>query len=75
VKGNSLTLKQNEVLLFIKSYLSWHRRSPYIREVQHGCGISSYKGALDKLLAIERKGYIKRTPNKHRSIKLRSVAK
>jgi len=44
---------------------------PYIREIQEGCNIQSYKSAVDKLLALEKKGYIKRSINKHRSIKLR----
>jgi SOS-response transcriptional repressor LexA len=41
-----------------------------IREIQLGCQIASYKSALDRLNALERKGFIKRTPNKHRGIRL-----
>ncbi|MFH1406920.1 MAG: hypothetical protein ABIH01_02825 [Candidatus Omnitrophota bacterium] len=68
--GNNLTTKQNEVLSFLKNYIGEHKRSPYIREIQEGCGIIFYKAAVDKLVALERKGYIKRAPNKHRSIKI-----
>ncbi|MFH1857712.1 MAG: repressor LexA, partial [Candidatus Omnitrophota bacterium] len=46
------------------------KKAPYIREVQDGCGSISYKAAVDKLLALERKGYIRRQPNKHRGIEL-----
>lgn len=58
------------MLDFIQRYFLEHRRSPLIREVQAGCHIASYKSALDRLNALERKGFIKRAPNKHRGIKL-----
>ena len=41
-----------------------------IREIQLGCQIASYKSALDRLNALERKGFIKRAPNKHRGIRV-----
>ena len=55
---------------FIQRYLSEHRRSPLIREIQLGCQIASYKSVIDRLNALEHKGFIKRVPNKHRGIKL-----
>ena len=66
----TLTRRQHTVLDFIQRYHSEHRRSPFIREIQLGCQIASYKSAVDRLNALERKGYIKRVPNKHRGIKL-----
>ena len=66
----TLTEKQQTVFDFIHRYLSEHRRSPLIREVQLGCQIASYKSAIDRLNALERKRFIKRVPNKHRGIKL-----
>ena len=66
----SLTAKQSAVFEFIRRYVAEHRRSPLIREIQAGCAIASYKSALDRLNALERKGFIKRAPNKHRGIKL-----
>ncbi len=66
-----LTKKQTQVYSFIKAYIEKNSHSPYIREIQEGCGILSYKGAIDKLLALERKGYIQRKLNKHRSIVLK----
>lgn len=65
-----LTVKQREVYDYIRSYIDKNSISPYIREIQEGCGIQCYKSAVDKLLALEKKGYIKRALNKHRSIKL-----
>ena len=55
---------------FIQRYIEEHRRSPFIREIQLGCQIASYKSAIDRLNALERKGFIKRTPNKHRGIRI-----
>jgi repressor LexA len=65
-----LTKKQKAVYDFIKRYIETNNKAPYIREVQDGCGIVSYKSAVDKLLALEKKGYIQRALNKHRSIKI-----
>lgn len=69
-----MTKKQEYVYNYIKGYIEKNSASPYIREIQAGCNIPSYKSAVDKLLALEKKGYIKRTLNKHRSIKLSKKA-
>ena len=66
----TLTSKQQIMLDFIERYVTDRRVAPLIREVQSGCQIASYKSAIDRLNAIERKGFIKRLPNKHRGIKL-----
>ncbi|MCM8790653.1 MAG: transcriptional regulator [Candidatus Omnitrophica bacterium] len=68
-----LTQKQKEVYDYIKAYIEKNSISPYIREIQEGCSIQSYKSAVDKLLALEKKGYIKRSLNKHRSIILNGM--
>ena len=66
----SLTSKQQHVLEFLQQYFLEHGTSPLIREVQAGCQIHSYKSTLDRLNALERKGYIKRIPNKHYGIRV-----
>ena len=68
--AQSLTLKQQVVFDFIEKYVEKHECAPFIREIQLGCQIASYKSAVDRLNALERKGYIKRLPNKHRAIKI-----
>lgn len=65
-----LTKKQKAVYDFIKRYIEANDKAPYIREIQEACAIVSYKSAIDKLLALEKKGYIQRALNKHRSIKV-----
>jgi len=66
----ALTFKQRSLLEYIQQYISEHRRSPLIREIQVGCRIASYKSAVDRLNALEHKGLIRRIPNKHRGIKI-----
>ena len=68
--NNILTTRQKKVYEFVKEYIELNKRAPYIREIQNGCGSISYKAAVDKLLALEKKGYIRRAPNKHRGIEI-----
>ena len=68
--NNLLTTRQKKVFEFVKEYIELNKRAPYIREIQNGCGSISYKAAVDKLLALEKKGYIRRIPNKHRGIEI-----
>ncbi len=67
---NKLTGKQEQVLTFIQHYICQHRHGPFIREIQSACHIASYKSVIDRLNALEHKGFIKREPNKHRAIKV-----
>lgn len=67
---NKLTTQQEQIYRFIKSYISQNRQSPYLREIQLACSVRSHKIVIDRLTALERKGYIKRKINQHRSIKL-----
>ena len=67
---NLLTQKQQAVFDFIQRYVDEHRIPPFIREIQSSCQIASYKSAIDRLNALERKGVIRRVPNKHRGIKI-----
>jgi len=55
---------------YIQAYIAEHRHSPLIREIQTSCQITSYKSAIDRLSALEHKGFIRRVPNKHRGIKI-----
>ena len=68
--ANKLTLQQEKVYLFIRDYVARNRCSPYIREIQESCQIHSHKSVIDRLTALERKGYIKRKINQHKGIRL-----
>ena len=65
-----LTYKQQTVLDYLQRYLGEHRRAPFLREIQEACRIVSYKSVIDRLSALEHKGFIRRIPNKHRGIKI-----
>jgi repressor LexA len=68
MKHYNLTQKQLNVYNYVKEYINKYNRSPYVREIQEACGINSYKITLDRLSSLEKKGYIRRHLNKHRSI-------
>ena len=69
-----LTQKQQTVLDYLHRYLGEHRRAPFLREIQEACRIASYKSVIDRLNALEHKGFIKRIPNKHRAIHIQRKA-
>ena len=69
----NLTYRQLKVYDYIREYIRRNEQSPYVREIQEACGINSYKVTLDRLSALEKKGYIKRRLNKHRSIILNNA--
>jgi repressor LexA len=57
-----LTERQREVLEFIARTIEERGYPPSLREICEEMGISSTRGALRHLQALERKGYISRTP-------------
>jgi len=69
---NKLTSHQEQVFTFIRDYITQNRHSPYLREIQQACNIQSHKVVIDRLNALERKGYIRRKFNQHRSIRLKN---
>jgi len=64
-----LTLRQQEVLDFIKYFVQEHNFPPTIREVAEKFKIS-VKGSYDHIKALEKKAYIKCNLNRSRAIEL-----
>ena len=64
-----LTNRQRKVLDFITNYIRDTGYPPTVREIAGEFKISS-KGAYDHLVAVEKKGYIRRDPAKPRAIEL-----
>lgn len=64
-----MTNRQQQVLDYIISYIRESGYPPTVREIAKAFEISS-KGAYDHLVAIEKKGYIRRDPSKPRAIEL-----
>lgn len=64
-----ITKRQQEVLSFIKGFISRHKYPPTIREISTNFGIS-VKGAYDHVKALERKGFIGLNTNRSRTIEV-----
>ena len=64
----ALTERQADALDFIIAHFVEHQRPPTWREVGDHLGITSTNGVNDKLLAIQRKGYLTMPDNKHRAL-------
>ena len=63
-----LTDKQAGILAYIKGFIDANGYSPIAKEIQSQFGWASQNAAIEHLNAIEKKGYIKRTPKIARSI-------
>ncbi len=63
-----LTDKQRETLEFLRDYERRTGQAPTIKELREGLGLSSLRSVTQRLEALERKGFIKRDPFRHRSI-------
>lgn len=63
-----LTDKQAAILTYIKGYIVSYGYSPIAKDIQSKFGYASQNAALEHLNAIEKKGYIRRTPKIARSI-------
>ncbi len=63
-----LTKRQQEVLDYIRAYITEHGYPPTLRELGSQLGISSTNGVNDHLKALERKGYLARDEAKSRAL-------
>jgi repressor LexA len=68
--GMPITAKQRRVYDFIKGYIESNEEPPTIAEIGRHFQISSSASVHGILLALEREGLIKRTPNISRGIEL-----
>ncbi len=70
VDPGGLTARQREILDFIGLHLASHGRVPTVREIGVQFDIRSPNGVIYTLRSLERKGYIRRSPNISRGIEL-----
>ena len=63
-----LTEKQNKVYEALKKFINDNGYPPTTAELKSSLGYSSENSIVEHLSLIEKKGYIKRTPNIARSI-------
>ena len=60
--------RQNQVFEFLRDFVRRNGKPPTIKEIGERLGVSSTNGVYKMLVALERKGYITRTPNEARGI-------
>lgn len=63
-----LTARQREVLEFIRANSAYF--SPSIRQIAAGLSIKSPNGVMNHIIALEKKGAIRRRPGEHRNIEV-----
>lgn len=66
----TLTDRQHDVFEFIRDKIVHRGYGPTVREIGENFQISSPNGVMCHLKALEKKGLIKRSPNKSRAIEL-----
>ena len=67
---DQLTKRQKEIYDFVRDKIVHRGYGPTVREIGESFGISSPNGVMCHLKAIEKKGLIRRSPNKSRAIEL-----
>lgn len=65
-----LTSRQREVLDYLIEHLAAKGYPPTIREIREAFGLSSNRGVVDHLKALEKKGFIRRTKGSSRAIEI-----
>lgn len=65
---SDLTLRQQEILDYLRKSQRMTGLMPSTREIQHAFGFASQTAAMSHLRALERKGAIQRLPGKARAV-------
>ncbi len=65
-----LTERQNQVYEFLRVYIRTNGKPPTIKEIGAHLGIKSTNGVHKMIVALEKKGYVRRTPHEARGISL-----
>jgi len=65
-----LTAQQRRVLRFVQGFYQEQGFPPTFREIGDGVGLDNINAVRGHLSALEKKGYIRRTPEKARSIRI-----
>ncbi|ASN71551.1 hypothetical protein 9F2_45 [uncultured Caudovirales phage] len=68
--ANALTPRQLQTLQEVEAFLSAHNYPPTRAELAQLMGLASPNAAQEHLEALDKKGYIKLTPNTARGIRL-----
>ncbi|MEX1907285.1 transcriptional repressor LexA [Janibacter sp. Y6] len=68
--GEGLTARQVKVLEVIRSAVATRGYPPSLREIGDAVGLTSPSSVAHQLTALERKGYLRRDPNRPRAIEV-----
>ncbi|MBF6329648.1 transcriptional repressor LexA [Nocardia transvalensis] len=71
--GADLTVRQRKVLEVIRESVSERGYPPSIREIGDAVGLTSTSSVAHQLRALERKGYLRRDPNRPRAVDVRGL--
>ncbi|WP_409483334.1 transcriptional repressor LexA [Arsenicicoccus dermatophilus] len=66
----ALTMRQRKILEHIRNTVETRGYPPSIREIGDAVGLASVSSVSHQLLTLERKGYLRRDPNRPRAIEV-----
>ena len=69
-KGDGLTVRQRRVLEVIRNSVDRRGYPPSMREIGEAVGLASPSSVSHQLAALERKGYLRRDPNRPRALEV-----
>ena len=69
-QGDGLTVRQRRVLEVIRNSVDRRGYPPSLREIGEDVGLTSPSSVAHQLSALERKGYLRRDPNRPRAIEV-----
>lgn len=72
--GDGLTARQRKVLEVIRDSVDRRGYPPSMREIGESVGLTSTSSVSHQLSTLERKGYLRRDPNRPRALEVRSPA-
>ena len=71
--GTGLTERQRTILEVIRSSVTTRGYPPSIREIGDAVGLTSTSSVAHQLRTLERKGYLRRDPNRPRAVDVRGI--
>lgn len=63
-----MTPAQRETLLFLQAFIEANHFAPSNQEIADSLGLRAKSSAYQRILELERKGYIHRNPRRRRSV-------
>jgi repressor LexA len=69
--GTDLTARQGRILQFIRGWVEQHGYPPSVREIGEAVGLVSPSSVAYQLKELEKKGFLRRDPNRPRAVDVR----